>query len=110
MTGCERIASTPRSNEREIDAVAPFVADMPGPLGATGLAEAEPFQQAQGALVARIGLGADLAEIQHGKAAVDDRGQGLARVALAPHRGREQEADLVAVPQPGLADQQSVML
>src|SRR5262249_50709535 len=95
---CASRLSVSRFCEGKVDAVAPFPADVPGALGPAGFAEAEALQQAQAPFVARIGLGADLFETTLVKGPVDHRLQRLARIALAPHCGREQEPDLVAMP------------
>src|SRR5689334_24150334 len=101
--------SVSRFGEGEIHAVAPLAADMERAFGAAGLAEAKARQQAQAPFVARVHLGADLLVPALAKGPLDHRLQRFARIALAPDRGREQEADLVAVPQARFADQQAIL-
>src|SRR5262249_55161437 len=96
----------PRERRFQVDAVDPVIADLQRALRRSHLAEAEVLEQAQAARVARVDVGAQDDEAAP-RGTRHDRAQGLAREALPPHRGREDEAELVGAPQAGLADERA---
>lgn len=88
----------------QIDAVAPNTRNFYRALSEAGSPEAEPFEQPQACVIARIDVGQDLGQGEIGKGIVDQSPQGFLRIALPPIGPGEEIADIVAVKERDAAD------
>src|SRR5690606_21315733 len=83
-----------RSGQRQVDAVAPLVANEIGTLRPTGFSEAEPLEQAPRSGIARIDTGGKRGPHRGHEGVVDEGDGGLGGEAAGPNVRMENKAEL----------------